>query len=53
MRVMGGRPRGGQAQAALLAALMLVATGCTTNILHGIDERAANDAARALERSLK
>jgi type III secretion protein J len=48
---MGGRPRGEQAQAALLAALMLVATGCTTNILHGIDERAANDAARALERA--
>jgi type III secretion protein J len=32
-------------------ALALLAGGCTTNILHGIDERAANDAARALERA--
>jgi type III secretion protein J len=34
-----------------LAALALTAGACSTNILHGIDERAANDAARALERS--
>jgi type III secretion protein J len=35
----------------VLAALALAAGACTTNILHGIDERAANDAARALERA--
>jgi type III secretion protein J len=37
--------------AAALAALVLGAVGCSTNILHGIDERAANDASRALERA--
>jgi type III secretion protein J len=35
---------------AFLAFLALVGGACSTNILHGIDERAANDAARALER---
>jgi len=34
-----------------LALLALMAGACTTNILHGVDERAANDAARALERA--
>jgi type III secretion protein J len=49
--------RGKRAQAgtgaklALLAALVAVSGACSTNILHGIDERAANDAARALERA--
>jgi type III secretion protein J len=41
----------GRARIALLAALAALAGGCSTNILHGIDERAANDAARALERA--
>jgi type III secretion protein J len=36
---------------AWLAALVLAMGACSTNILHGIDERAANDAARALERA--
>jgi type III secretion protein J len=35
----------------LLAALVVATGACSTNILHGIDERAANDAARALERA--
>jgi type III secretion protein J len=34
-----------------VALAALVSSGCSTNILHGIDERAANDAARALERA--
>ena len=34
-----------------LAAVLAVAAGCSTNILHGIDERAANDATAALERA--
>ena len=29
----------------------LLAAGCSTNILHGVDERAANDATAALERA--
>ncbi|HVU51905.1 MAG TPA: secretion protein [Polyangia bacterium] len=41
----------GRARLVVLAALALAAGACTTNILHGIDERAANDAARALERA--
>jgi type III secretion protein J len=40
----------GISRAALVAALLLVGA-CTTNILHGIDEGAANEATRALERS--
>ena len=35
----------------MFVALALVSGACSTNILHGIDERAANDAARALERA--
>jgi type III secretion protein J len=34
-----------------LAALVVTAGGCSTNILHGIDERAANEATAALERA--
>jgi type III secretion protein J len=41
----------GRVRVWVFAALALAAGGCTTNILHGIDERAANDAARALERA--
>ena len=44
------RPKG-RAGVWVLALLALAAGACTTNILHGIDERAANDAARALERA--
>jgi type III secretion protein J len=44
--------RGGAAALWLAVAVAaMVSTGCSTNILHGIDERAANDAARALERA--
>jgi type III secretion protein J len=32
-------------------ALMFLVSACSTNLLHGLDERAANDAARALERA--
>jgi type III secretion protein J len=39
------------ARVVLLAALVAAAGACSTNILHGIDERAANDATRALERA--
>jgi type III secretion protein J len=39
------------ARLALLAAIAFAAGGCSTNILHGIDERAANEASRALERA--
>ena len=35
----------------LLVAVIATAAGCSTNILHGIDERAANDATAALERA--
>ena len=42
--------RHGIRPAVALAALLVVA-GCSTNILHGIDERAANDATAALERA--
>jgi len=41
----------GSASVARLALLLTVVGACSTNILHGIDERAANDAARALERA--
>ena len=43
----------GKARRTVVALGVLAALGgaCSTNILHGIDERAANDAARALERS--
>ena len=51
MRVKGEGSVGGIARTALLAALALAAGACSTNILHGVDERAANDAARALERA--
>jgi type III secretion protein J len=37
--------------AAVMGVLALAAAGCSTNILQGIDERAANEAARALERA--
>jgi type III secretion protein J len=46
----GGRGGFGVPGVALLA-LVLVSGACSTNILHGIDERAANDAERALERA--
>jgi type III secretion protein J len=39
------------ARAAGLTLIVLAASACSTNILHGIDERAANDAARVLERA--
>ena len=39
------------ATAVALGALLALGGACSTNILHGIDERAANDAARALERA--
>jgi type III secretion protein J len=48
------RRRGGATVvvSALLAALTgLAGLGCSTNILHGIDERAANEASAALERA--
>lgn len=35
----------------LLGACVLAMAACSTNILHGVDERGANDAARALERA--
>jgi type III secretion protein J len=35
----------------LALAVAIAAAGCSTNILHGIDERAANDATAALERA--
>ena len=35
----------------LLAAVIATTAACSTNILHGIDERAANDATAALERA--
>jgi type III secretion protein J len=50
MRVQGGIGRD-IVRGAALAVLVLAAGACSTNILHGIDERAANDAARALERA--
>src|SRR5215831_2508071 len=53
MRAQGGWTGAGRdvARVACLAALVLATGACSTNILHGIDERAANDAARALERA--
>src|SRR5437764_689535 len=48
------RPRRGDGRGlgrAWALAALLVAAGCSTNILHGIDERAANDATAALERA--
>jgi type III secretion protein J len=42
--------RWGSEAAAILVAVLATA-GCSTNILHGIDERAANDATAALERA--
>ena len=45
--------RVGAGRSAAIAALMaaLMGGGCSTNILNGVDERGANDAARALERA--
>src|SRR5258708_37202446 len=37
--------------AARVLALTVLVGGCSTNILHGIDERAANDTVGALERA--
>jgi type III secretion protein J len=34
-----------------LGVLVALGSACSTNILHGVDERGANDAARALERA--
>jgi type III secretion protein J len=45
-----GRALGAGARA-VVAALALAAAGCSTNVLQGIDERAANEASRALERA--
>jgi type III secretion protein J len=47
------RVDGGTKRAVTIALGVWLALGgaCSTNILHGIDERAANDAARALERA--
>jgi type III secretion protein J len=50
MRRVGTGP-GGWAALAALGLLVVLGGACSTNILHGIDERAANDAARALERA--
>jgi type III secretion protein J len=36
---------------AVAAAVVLAAMGCSTNILHGVDERGANEATSALERA--
>ena len=48
-----GKGRGDRRALAAAWALgaLLGAAGCSTNILHGIDERAANDATAALERA--
>ncbi|HEY5452157.1 MAG TPA: hypothetical protein VIQ54_25555, partial [Polyangia bacterium] len=35
----------------VFAVAALAAAGCSTNILHGIDERSANEATAALERA--
>jgi type III secretion protein J len=43
------RWRGGEIGARL--ALVLLLAGCSTNILHGVDERSANEATAALERA--
>ena len=42
---------GGRTRRVLVVLVALAGVACSTNILHGIDERAANDAARALERA--
>jgi type III secretion protein J len=44
-------PRRGGFRRALAAVLLVPLLGCSTNILHGVDERSANEAARALERA--
>ena len=43
--------RRGYAARGLLVAVIATMAACSTNILHGIDERAANDATAALERA--
>jgi type III secretion protein J len=43
--------RGFEARWLLLGAVIAATAACSTNILHGIDERAANDATAALERA--
>ncbi|HVV49554.1 MAG TPA: secretion protein [Polyangia bacterium] len=43
--------RRGARAAWVLALLLAAAPACSTNILHGLDERAANDATAALERA--
>jgi type III secretion protein J len=47
------RRRGGRAHLrwALVVALSVAVAGCSTNILHGLDERSANEATAALERA--
>ncbi len=46
-----GAARGGVVRAMMLMATIAAGAACSTNILHGIDERAANDATAALERA--
>jgi type III secretion protein J len=48
-----GARRGGSGawRAAAIVVLLVGAGGCSTNVLQGIDERGANEAARALERA--
>jgi type III secretion protein J len=43
--------RVGEGRLVCVVALAVVVGACSTNILHGVDERGANDAARALERA--
>ena len=47
----GGQPEWIGRRAVLLAALLLQVTACSANILHGVDERAANEATASLERA--
>jgi len=47
----GARPARPRLAALAILVLLASTSACSTNILHGIDERAANDAARALERA--
>src|SRR5262245_57548207 len=48
----GGMKRGlGAAMLLFAAAATMAAGGCSTNILHGVDERSANEATAALERA--
>jgi type III secretion protein J len=48
---MRGAQANGGAKLFLMAALVVAGAGCSSNILHGVDERSANDATAALERA--